>query len=204
MWLTGLPAEIGFATLRAILKLWLGFRARHSGAFSVGNGPTMHAALIGICYGDEPARMRALTRATTRVTHTDPKAEYGAFAVAYAAHIAAMSWHDITEKAFLKRLSQHIADGEFVALMRNVVESVARGETAETFARSIGCTHGVSGYMYHTLPCVPQVWLSHQHDYRAALTTMIRLGGDADTTAATLGAIVGARVGTAGMDRQSC
>ena len=198
-WLTGLPAGIGLATLRAILKLWLGFPARYSGVYSAGNGPAMRAALIGVCYGGDPARMRALVRAATRMTHIDPKAEYGAFAVAYAAYLAATRDDDISAQEFLNQLGQHIDDREFVALIRNVVESVARGETAETFAGSVGCTHGVSGYMYHTLPCVLHVWLTHQHDYRAAVTTLIRLGGDTDTTAAILGAIVGARVGKAGV-----
>ena len=63
----------------------------------------------------------------------------------------------------------------------------------------IGCGKGVSGYMYHTIPCVLHVWLTHQSDYRAAVTVMIRLGGDADTTAAIVGAIVGARVGKDGI-----
>jgi ADP-ribosylglycohydrolase len=53
--------------------------------------------------------------------------------------------------------------------------------------------------MYHTLPCALHVWLAHQKDYRAAVTAMIRLGGDSDTTAAIVGAIVGARVGKAGI-----
>src|ERR1044072_2480170 len=37
-WLLTLPAGIGFATLRAILKLWLGFSPERSGVFSAGNG----------------------------------------------------------------------------------------------------------------------------------------------------------------------
>ena len=86
--------------------------------------------------------------------------------------------------------------------MRKVVESLACGDNAEIFANSIGCTTGVSGYMYHTLPCALHVWLAHQHDYRAAVTAMIRLGGDADTTAAIVGAIAGARVGRAGIPAQ--
>jgi ADP-ribosylglycohydrolase len=194
-----LPAGIGFATLRSICKLWLGFPARKSGVFSAGNGPAMRAALIGVCHGDEPARMRVLVRAATRITHTDPKAEYGAFAVATAAHVAATQDGDIAPADFLGRLSQHINDAEFIALMRKVIESIARGESAESFANNIGCTTGVSGYMYHTLPCALHVWLAHQHDYRAAVTAMIRLGGDADTTAAIVGAIVGARVGKSGI-----
>ena len=117
LWLLGLPAGIGFATLRAILKLWLGFPANKSGVFSAGNGPAMRAALIGVCHGNEPARMRALVRAATRITHNDPKAEFGAFAVATAAHIAATRDVDITPPEFLALLKLHIADAEFIALI---------------------------------------------------------------------------------------
>jgi ADP-ribosyl-[dinitrogen reductase] hydrolase len=198
-WLLGLPAGIGFATLRAIIKLWLGFPARRSGVFSAGNGPAMRAALIGVCHGNDPERMRALVRASTRISHTDPKAEYGALAIALAAHVAASRDSDITPDDFLTLVQKHIDDGEFNALMRKVIESVKRGERAEVFADSIGCTNGVSGYMYHTLPCALHVWLAHQNDYRAAVTTMVRLGGDSDTTAAIVGAIVGARAGKTGI-----
>lgn len=203
-WLLGLPAGIGMATLRAIVKLWLGFPATKSGVFSAGNGPAMRAALIGVCFGgdastgDAPARMRTLVRAATRVTHTDPKAEYGAFTVALAAYFASRGV-DITPAAFVDALNQHITDTAFMALVRSAADSVTRGESAEAFADSIRCGKGVSGYMYHTLPCVMHVWLAHQNDYRAAVTAMVRLGGDSDTTAAIVGAIVGARVGKAGI-----
>jgi hypothetical protein len=46
-WLLSLPAGIGFATLRAILKLWLGFPLNRSGVYSAGNGPAMRVAVIG-------------------------------------------------------------------------------------------------------------------------------------------------------------
>lgn len=198
-WLLGLPAGIGFATLRAILKLWLGFPAHKSGVYSAGNGPAMRAALIGVCFGGDPARMQALVRASTRITHTDPKAEYAAFAVAFAAHLAGTHDKDIAPDEFLGLLTKHVEDEAFNMLVRNVVNSIKRGESAEAFAAGIGCAGGVSGYMYHTLPCVLHVWLTHQSNYRAAVTTMVRLGGDSDTTAAIVGAIVGARAGKAGI-----
>ena len=197
-WLLGLPAGIGLATLRSIIKLWMGFPAHRSGVFSAGNRPAMRCAFLGIYYGDDPVRLRAMVRAATRITHTDPKAEYGAFTVALAAQMAA-SGADITPVSFLQALQQHIDNTEFIALIQSVTDSVAQGQSCELFADSIGCSKGVSGYMYHTIPCVLHVWLTNQRDYRAAVTTMIRLGGDADTTAAILGAIVGARVGKVGI-----
>ena len=36
-WLLGLPAGVGLATLRALVKLWLGFSPKYSGVFSAGN-----------------------------------------------------------------------------------------------------------------------------------------------------------------------
>ena len=197
-WILGLPAGIGLATLRSILKLWLGFPSHRSGVYSAGNGPAMRCALLGIVFADDPARLRAMVRAATRITHTDPKAEYGAFAVALAAQLAARG-ADVTPGDYWHALQQHINDAAFVALVKSVTDSIARGESSAQFAESIGCGKGVSGYMYHTIPCVLHVWLAHQNNYRAAVTAMIRLGGDADTTAAIVGAIVGARVGRAGI-----
>lgn len=198
LWILGLPAGIGLATLRSIVRLWLGFPAHRSGVFSAGNGPAMRCALLGLYCADDPVRLRAMVRDATRITHTDPKAEFGAFAVALAAQ-AASGGMDIAPSDYLRALQTHIDDTEFVTLVRNVTDSIARGELSTQFAESIGCGKGVSGYMYHTIPCVLHVWLAHQSDYRAAVTTMIRLGGDADTTAAIVGAIVGARVGKAGI-----
>ena len=68
-WLIGLPGGIGYATLKAILKLWLGFKPEHSGIFSAGNGPAMRSAIIGVCYGNDSQKLRELVIASTRLTH---------------------------------------------------------------------------------------------------------------------------------------
>lgn len=84
-WLLGAPAGIGLATLRSVLKLWLGFPPSRSGVWSAGNGPAMRAAILGVAFGREPDRLRELVRRSTHLTHTDPKAEAGALAIAFAA-----------------------------------------------------------------------------------------------------------------------
>src|SRR5947209_8063775 len=78
LWLLGLPAGTGRATLRAVGKLWLGCSPARSGVWSAGNGPAMRAALLGVCLGHAPERLRCYVRASTRLTHTDPRAERGA------------------------------------------------------------------------------------------------------------------------------
>ena len=199
-WLLGLPAGIGLATLRAILKLWIGFPARYSGVYSAGNGPAMRVALIGVCHGDDPPRMRALVRAATRITHTDPKAEHGALAVALAAHLAATG-AEIAPADYARRLRELLVDDgrELLNLVDHVARSVDSNESAADYTARNGCADGVTGYILHTVPAALHVWLRRQSDYRGAIIETVRLGGDSDTVAAVVGALVGARAGKEGI-----
>ena len=66
-WLMGLPAGVGFATLRAILKLWVGIPPSHSGVMSAGNGPAMRTALLGVYFADNAERRRQFVAASARM-----------------------------------------------------------------------------------------------------------------------------------------
>ena len=55
------------------------------------NAPIIKDAIIGVCFGEDRERLKNLVRVSTRITHTDPKAEYGALAVAVAAFLASRS-----------------------------------------------------------------------------------------------------------------
>lgn len=203
-WLVGLPAGIGIATLRSIAKLWLFVPSGWRGVYSAGNGPAMRSALLGVCFADDEARLLGLNRIATRLTHTDPKAECGALAIALAARCA-MSGQAL--KVFLADLARlaaahGTAGAELIDLTAHAKASADAGESTEVFAQSLNCANGVSGYMYHSVPAVLHAWFSHPHDYARAVTAIIRCGGDTDTTAAMLGAIVGAGVGRRGIPQK--
>jgi ADP-ribosylglycohydrolase len=201
-WLLGLPVAIGYATLRAIVKLWLGFSPQRSGVFSAGNGPAMRGTIIGLCYGHNPDKLSSLVKASTRITHTDPKAEYGVLAVAIAAYLASKQ-ELVTPHSYYQALETLVSQEaqDFLRLIKKACTSAEKRETAALFAVSIGLERGISGYMYHTVPVVIQIWLRHQDNYRNGITEIIRLGGDTDTTAAILGGILGAAVGKQGIPK---
>ena len=67
-WLLGLPAGIGRATLRSILRLWVGLPAKRSGVFSAGNGPAMRSPILRVAFGDCPEKLTAFVRASTEIT----------------------------------------------------------------------------------------------------------------------------------------
>jgi ADP-ribosylglycohydrolase len=201
-WLLTLPAGVGLATLKASLRLCLGVSPQHSGVFSAGNGPAMRSAVMGAAV-DDLTLLRELVRESTRITHTDPKAEYAAFAVALAAHVA-RSGATVEPNAYLALLSRLLPEsdaGELLRLLRQAVDALAAGKTTAEFADALGLSTGVSGYAYHTVPVAIYAWLAHPRDFRAALMEVIGCGGDTDTTAAIVGGIVGAGVGKAGIPR---
>jgi ADP-ribosyl-[dinitrogen reductase] hydrolase len=201
-WFLGLPAGIGMATLKASLKLWLGFSPVRSGVFSAGNGPAIRGPILGAAI-DDIERLRLFVDASTRVTHTDPKANQSAFSVALAAWCAKRG-KDTPGEIFglLRSLSEPGFSDEFNLLMEKVEQSIATGVSTEDFARQLGCGQWVSGYMYHTVPVVLHSWLSHPRDCRRAVKDVIACGGDTDTTAAIVGSIIGSAVGRAGIPQE--
>ncbi len=166
-WLLGLPAGVGFATLRAIVKLWLGWPPHRSGVFSAGNGPAMRSPLIGVAFGHSPQQLRDWVAASTGITHSDPKAFFGALSVALAAHWAATGTA-LSGQDFLRELRKLIPDEaapELLQLVAQAADSAARSQAVGDFAAAIGSRKGISGYVYHTVPCVLQVWFRYGSDF---------------------------------------
>ena len=162
-WFWGLPAGIGLATLRSCLKLCVGVPPEKSGVFSAGNGPAMRSAILGVVYGSDIGRLKEFVRRSTIITHTDPKADFGAFAVALAAHLSATG-AEIDGAAYVEALQTMLCETaysppgrgkgrvgieklpkthpqplpggefeEFLALMRCVAESVGENELTADF-----------------------------------------------------------------------
>ena len=196
-WLAALPAGIGLGTLRALLKLCLGVSPARSGVYSAGNGPMMRSAILGVFAADDPDLLRELVRASTRITHTDPRAERAALCVARAAARSA-SGEDVDAQGVLDAFRIE-ADDELESLLDQVERSLAAGEGTPAFARSLGFAKGVPGYCYATLAVVLHAWLAQPRDFAAAITAIVCCGGDSDTTAAIAGGIVGAGVGPEGI-----
>ena len=198
-WLLGLPAGIGLATLRACIKLCLGFPAKWSGVFSAGNGPAMRSAIVGVFAGDNYQHLEDLVRINTVITHRDPKALKGALIVAELAAMNAKG-SPLTVNNCLEKLNSIINDdSELREHLIAAVSSAADKQTAEDFCEQQGWVKGVGGYMYHTLPVVLQIVLRHPDNYEAAITEAVACGGDTDTVSAIIGGIVGAGVGQAGI-----
>lgn len=199
-WLAALPAGVGFATLRSIIKLWCGISPRKSGVYSAGNGPSMRSPVLGVVFGGDPENLKNYVQKSTEITHSDPKAYYAALAIALAANHNTRS-ESPSAIEYLQALESSLPDdaNDFLALVQGAAASATIDEPVTQFATRIGSRKGISGYSYHTVPCVLQVWLRNPDDFGAGLQEIIRAGGDTDTAGAIYGGIVGARVGKQGI-----
>jgi ADP-ribosylglycohydrolase len=195
LWLLGLPAGIGFATLRSVLKLWAGFPSTLSGVRSAGNGPAMRSAIVGAYFFDEPEKRREFVAAAARLTHTDPRALTAALAVAEAA--AFVVRHGEPLDAWLAKLPGLGRDEEWQTLCRKLSDALAARKSVAAFAELLGLRDAVTGYAYHTVPVALYAWLRHQGEFRAAMESALNCGGDTDSVGAIAGAHAGAEVGRA-------
>lgn len=198
--LLGLPAGVGLATLRSTLRLWCGIPPRKSGVFSAGNGPAMRSPLLGVIFAGNDAALKEHVLRSTRITHSDPLAFHGALAVALAT--AQSVGGAVAPAALLERLlhlAPEAASGPLPWLLHQAFASAGRNETVAAFAAALGCRHGISGYIGHTVPCVLHAWRRYPADYAGGIGELLAAGGDTDTTCAIYGGIVGASVGKTGI-----
>jgi ADP-ribosyl-[dinitrogen reductase] hydrolase len=195
-WLASMPPGVGWGTLRAIVKLWLGFPPAWSGVVSAGNGPAMRAPILGAYLARTPEHIAPLVRASTRLTHRDPRAEEGALAIALAAAYAVERRpNEIDAAALLEEIRGRMTVEPLRDALDTVAEYLACGAPAAELADALGAGRGVTGFMLHTVPAALFCWLASPGDIRRCVEEVIRLGGDADSTGAIVGALAGATAG---------
>ncbi|WP_257388174.1 ADP-ribosylglycohydrolase family protein [Tahibacter caeni] len=201
LWLICLPAGIGSATLRGLLRAWLGLR--RSGVRSAGNGPSMRSALLGCVFAADAAARRAHVAASTSITHIDPRAFAGALAIAeIAARLAGGAWTQRPSADELAVLLRSVSDEAqwqaSVALLHCCCDAP---QPAEALCAEPALRDGVGGYVLHSVPFAIAAWYQGYGDYAATLEICVRAGGDVDTNAAMAGALAALVVGVDGIPR---
>ncbi|MDM8546720.1 ADP-ribosylglycohydrolase family protein [Candidatus Venteria ishoeyi] len=197
-WFLGLPAGIGFATLRAILKLWLGFSPRHSGVFSAGNGAAMRVAPIAAAFARNKKQRQSYVLAASRLTHSDPKAGVAALAIV---EICAWMLREAENTPHLQKpeaselllclRSLADVDAAWLDCITHMETAIQQQDCVSDFADRLGQHQGVSGYSYHSVPVAIYAWYHHFGDFEQTLSAVFRCGGDTDTVGAMAGAMAG-------------
>lgn len=199
LWLLCLPAGIGWATLRSILKMWL--FPGDSGVWSAGNGPAMRSGIIGAAVHSDTQLRRALVAASTRLTHTDPKALAGALAIAeVTARLASGTWRQRPSAAELAAMLQELSpESDWHACVDAIRAACDAPDPIGAAHAAFAGPNGVSGYVLHSVPFALVAWHRHFGDFRATIEAVVLSGGDVDTVGAIAGAMAGTLDGPAGI-----
>lgn len=202
MWFTCLPGGVGMATAKACIKLWLGFPGTRSGVCSAGNGPAMRAPIIGAALAEQTDLMRKMVRASTRLTHTDSRAEEGAMVVAMAAACAIADGVEARPESVMQTLMNEVQGTELRERLTLVCKLLAAKAQPNELALALGQQRGISGYINSTVPVAIFCWLRYKGDFRASVEAAVTLGGDTDTVGAIVGGLAGASVGEKGIPQE--
>jgi len=149
----------------------------------------------------------AYTKELGAITHSDPRAWISAFAIA-----------SLITRCVLHAGEARIEDRHIFALARNVgliercfVDNPSRRVLEELIGNVPYCTHG-SSYLHErfgsgftaleTLPFTIGTFLRHQKDFESGVLEAVNAGGDTDTNASIVGALIGATVGIEGIPRK--
>lgn len=154
----------------------------------------MRSAAIGVFHHEDAELRREFVGRASRMTHSDPKAEYGAQAVAGIA-------------AWLVNHGRKPDIGELKDLLNEVSEDPAWREQVERTIALCGredwesewAAKGISGYVYETVPAAVTAWYRHYGDFEKTVESVILSGGDTDSVAAIAGALAGISVGPEGI-----
>lgn len=187
-WLCSISPGIGLATLRACLRLCLGWSYATAGVGSAGNGPAMRAAVIGAVVA-EAERRRTLVTIAARITHTDSRAIAAARAVAEAAAWIVAGSRD--PEALWHAWREVGEDPRWRAAVEAMLAADRRGAEVERLADDLGVPGFVTGYACTSVPIALYAWWRQRDDLPGILHAIRRCGGDVDTMGAIAGALSG-------------
>ncbi|MEX0753550.1 MAG: ADP-ribosylglycohydrolase family protein [Actinomycetota bacterium] len=195
-WLRTEPPDVGTLTRQVLSRVQPGLPEdaaarevweRRGPEVSAGNGSVMYCGPLGVAYAHRPNLLHELAPALSAITHWDERCRTAVTAVTLAA--AAFVRGDTVLEA---------VQGALVA-----VEDREGAEELEFLVEAAGTQRRIDGpdmgFCLFTAGVAMQAALRDDEDFEASLRRVVALGGDTDTNAAVAGALVGARVGRAGL-----
>lgn len=190
------PGAVGILRLIRTGTPWpVAAASAFAGQGSCGNGAAMRVGPLGAYFADSSSRAAAQARASAEVTHAHPEGVAGAVAVAVAASLAARGRLDGHRPEPARLLAGVAAALDPTSEVRRGVRVAARlfGRHPEVAVAELG--NGSRVTAPDTVPFTCWVAASHLDDYPTAVRVCVEAGGDMDTTAAIVGAIVAAYTG---------
>jgi len=193
-------------TIKAVLALRAGMKwyevARvvfENGSF--GNGAAMRVSPVGLFYHHDLEGLRRAAIEQANITHVHPLGQWGAVMQACSIGLAvSQNPNGVFKKEQMVTDLKEILWGgpiEYMKALNKIEEMVTQGKKLQSreVVQSLG--NGVEAHF--SVPSACYIAITYSPDFCDAIQAAISLGGDTDTIAGMVGAIVGAHVGEKGL-----
>lgn len=194
-------SSYGLATQEAIVRLGQGISPVESGVDSAGNGAIPRAVPLGLVYSSEEDAdaLSRTTRATTHITHKNPKAVAASYGMACALkYLLTVQPGCLRSDHFLT----HLADSTR-HLDTELSDSILRvGDYTDAKLGLALRDIGNSGYVQHSFPFALYCFLRTTEDLETSVLRAVNAGGDTDSNAAFVGALSGCYHGTSSIPQR--
>lgn len=195
-WIFSLPVNIGKTTGISIIRSF--FKSGY-GVAGTGNGSVMRIAPVGLIFHNDILSLNDYAEASCRITHNSDESVVNSIAIARL--IAYIINKEINEKNKPKlsdviELLKSISPAKFwIDTIFELEESINNNIEPIELVNKWTHGNGASGYTKYSTLLSIYCWWKYYGDYEKTITEIIKCGGDTDTNAAIVGAIVGVTIG---------
>jgi len=193
-------------TISAVLALRAGLKWQQVARIvfengSFGNGAAMRVSPVGLFYHHDLDALQEAAVKQADITHVHPLGQWGAVMQACSVGLAVIQSpkEPFRGEAVIIHLRKVLWQGpiEYVKALNKIEEMLVqrRKLSAKEVVHSLG--NGVEAHF--SVPSACYIAITYSPDFCDAVRAAISLGGDTDTIAGMVGAIVGAHVGERGL-----
>ena len=196
----------GIGTIQAVLALRAGAAWHQVSRIvfekgSFGNGAAMRVSPVGLFFHHNLEALRKAATDQANVTHTHPLGQWGAVMQGSCVGLALLQdpRKPLKKEDIIIELREILWPGpvEYQKALNEMENIFAQGKRIE--AREIARRLGNGIEAHRSVPSASYLALTYSPDFQDAIRAAISLGGDTDTIAGMVGAIVGAHVGERGL-----
>ncbi len=193
-------------TIKAVLAFRAGLQWHQVGRIvfeegSFGNGAAMRVSPVGLFYHHDLNDLQEAAIKQANVTHVHPLGQWGAVMQACSVGLAVSqnTKEPFKKEQMVTNLREVLWRGpiEYMRALNKIEEMVAQGKKLQAWEVVQSLGNGVEAHL--SVPSACYIALTFSPDFCDAIRAAISLGGDTDTIAGMVGAIVGAHVGEKGL-----
>jgi len=186
------PVGLDSASVKAGLKTWLRVFNVSTGSNSTGSSAATRSLFCALALHGTGSRLKRWVEQSTAITHTDPLAIDGCQVLAGLADMTIKQLDNFDAIDACSKLSALSSQEEIRQRLAQLPKFLEEGRRPRFVAKHFGWETGIESHIVPTTIMASYCFLRYAHDFRRAVESAIRLGGDT----AAMGAIVGGLCGT--------